>query len=84
MKCNLSNFPVGIKNINREGRTVAKESKQNATSLVGVLGPDSPRCHRHLLWFQVVTKVEEGVFSEAFDDLRPFGAVVCSLLLEVC
>jgi hypothetical protein len=84
MKCNLSNFPEGIKNINREGRTVANESKQNATSLVGALGPDSPRGNRHWLWFQVVTEVEEDVLSEAFDGLRPFGAIVCSLLPEVC
>ena len=70
-------------NINREGRTVAIESKQNAASPAGALGPDSPRSYRHWPWFQVVTEVEKDVLSEAFDGLRPFGAVVCSLLPEV-
>ena len=72
MKCSLSNFPVGIMNINREGRTVANESKQNAASLAGALGPDSPRSYRHWSWFQVVTDVEEDVLSEAL--------TVCDLL----
>ena len=83
MEYSLSDFPVGIKNINHEGRTVAIESKQNAASLAGALGPDSPTSYRHWPWFQVVTEVEKDVLSEAFDGSRPFGAVVCSLLPEV-